>query len=1319
MCNHAHRNIHQKTRFTLGTIKKSLGAALLPILALFAAFTFTAAPAWAESVIATVATESNPGPIAYNSSTNKIYVANRSSNSVTVIDGATNTTTTVAVGVNPQGIAVNEITNKIYVANFGSEFGDPPPGTVTVIDGATNTTSTVSVGIRPGNIAVNPIANKVYVSNYASFNVTVIDGATNTTSTVAEGTTPRAMAFNPTNNKVYVLDWASANVIVIDGTNNSINSVPVVATPEAITVNPNTNQIFVASNQSTVTAIDGVNNITNTAVLGTPAGSPAIAVNIATNQLYVSNQSNNSVSENYGGITNTIPAGNSPIGIVVNQATNKIYVANQGSNNVTVIDGVTKNTDVIATGTGPISIVTNPATSKTYVVNYLSNTVSVIGSATCQSITVTPADPTISVGSTQQFTATCTFSDGSSRVLSNGAWTTEASLPSARMSGAGAVVNGILYVVGGNNQGPGLTTVDAYDPATNTWVAKAPMSMGRQNPAVGVINGILYAVGGYGDSGFLASVEAYDPATNTWTTKAPMLTAHYAPVAGVINGILYVAGGQNNGFIATVEAYDPATNTWTSKASMPTARSHFAAGVVNNVLYAMGGLSSGGSIAVNEAYDPVTDTWTTKTPMLNALGYHNAGVVDGVIYVVNDTSYLSTVNAYDSGTDTWAIKDAIPTMRHSSAVGVINGIIHVAGGYNGLPISTVEAYTPPEATWSSGNVNVATIAANGLASGLSSGTSTITATVGNISGSTTLTVIPATYTLTLTPAGSGSGTVNGGGTYNNGSTVTVSATPAIGSLFTGWTGANAAECGTGSVIMNADKSCTANFVPATYTLTLTTAGSGSGTVSGSGTYNKGSTATVSATPAIGSLFTGWTGTNAAECGAGSVTMNADKSCTANFTPGATGYLSPSANAAVTTSAGDNNGYEGTPTKAYAADGLYATDTNSGSGIGTSCAGIDKDKHRYSSYNFAIPSGTLINGIAVQMKALANTTSGTPKICVQLSWDGGTTWTAAKSSANLTTANATYTLGSSSDTWGRTWATGDFGNTQFMVRVINVASSTSVKFSLDWIGVQAYLGSPVAPAINSTAVTKGTVGVAYSYQATATGTAPISWSLISGPAGMTIGSTTGLVQGWTPAAAGSYPVTIRATNAAGYKDQIYTITVADTGLKSPTANTAQTGGDGNGYLTNPSNAYVADGLFAVDTNSGSNTATTCTDLGKDRHIFYNYGYAIPAGATIRGLEVQLMAKVDSTTGSPKICAQISWDGGTTWTTGTAGILSTPTLTTTNKAYTLGGESNSWGRTWSGANDFTNANFRLRLINVSGATSSTTDFSLDYVGVRVYH
>src|SRR5258708_6683079 len=52
-------------------------------------------------------------------------------------------------------------------------------------------------------------------------------------------------------------------------------------------------------------------------------------------------------------------------------------------------------------------------------------------------------------------------------------WTTAAPLPTAVTDGTGAVVNGILYVIGGYNGTNTLNTVYAYNPSTNTWTSKA------------------------------------------------------------------------------------------------------------------------------------------------------------------------------------------------------------------------------------------------------------------------------------------------------------------------------------------------------------------------------------------------------------------------------------------------------------------------------------------------------------------------------------------------------------------------------------------------------------------------------------------------------------------------------------------------------------------------------------------------------------------------------------------------------------------------------------------------------------------------------
>ena len=56
----------------------------------------------------------------------------------------------------------------------------------------------------------------------------------------------------------------------------------------------------------------------------------------------------------------------------------------------------------------------------------------------------------------------------------------------------------------------------------------------------------------------------------------------------------------------------------------------------------------------------------------------------------------------------------------------------------------------------------------------------------------------------------------------------------------------------------------------------------------------------------------------------------------------------------------------------------------------------------------------------------------------------------------------------------------------------------------------------------------------------------------------------------------------------------TSSAGNTGFLIASANASQSGGDGNGYQTNPTNAYTDNSVFAVDTDSGKNSNSSCTN-----------------------------------------------------------------------------------------------------------------------------
>src|SRR3990172_7231143 len=146
---------------------------------------------------------------------------------------------------------------------------------------------------------------------------------------------------------------------------------------------------------------------------------------------------------------------------------------------------------------------------------------------------------------------------------------------------------------------------------------------------------------------------------------------------------------------------------------------------------------------------------------------------------------------------------------------------------------------------------------------------------------------PQDFSLTVVRAGTGCSEP-----YPNGTAVTLTATPAAGSTFGGWSGGGCTGTGSCTVTMTAARTVTATFNLQNFTLTVTKAGTGSGTVASmpagiscgtdcSEPYPNGTAVTLTATPAAGAVFGGWSG-GCTGIGSCTVTMTVARSVTATF-----------------------------------------------------------------------------------------------------------------------------------------------------------------------------------------------------------------------------------------------------------------------------------------------------------------------------------------------------------------------------------------------------------------------------------------------------
>lgn len=171
--------------------------------------------------------------------------------------------------------------------------------------------------------------------------------------------------------------------------------------------------------------------------------------------------------------------------------------------------------------------------------------------------------------------------------------------------------------------------------------------------------------------------------------------------------------------------------------------------------------------------------------------------------------------------------------------------------------------------------------------------------------SVTATFAPTTGTLNVMRTGAGSGTVSSSpagiscgvtcsAQFALGSIVQLTAAPLAGSTFAGWSGAGCSGTGSCVITMTSVVNVTATFSPQQFQLFVTKAGSGSGVVTSSPAgincgvdcteiYNAGTMVTLTAAPASGSTFAGWSGGGCFGAGVCTVTMSAAQTVTATFT----------------------------------------------------------------------------------------------------------------------------------------------------------------------------------------------------------------------------------------------------------------------------------------------------------------------------------------------------------------------------------------------------------------------------------------------------
>jgi YVTN family beta-propeller protein len=306
-----------------------------------------------------------------------VYVVNKFSDSVSVIDASVNTVVaTVDIdGSGPTALAVNPDGTRVYVTRFGDDA-------LSIIDTATNeVVATIPNLVAPLEVAADPSGRRAYLTHGAIQGyVSVLDTATNrVVNTIPVGSFPFGVAVSPDGSRVYVTNTYSTDetcpgsecialtVSVIDtAERRETQKVIVGASPRGIAVDPTGTRVYVAVRRPPADSgqrLAVIDATVNRVLEWIPVrGYPSVVVAPSGDYVYTAGGNEVSVVATNCNLTvaNLLPRASADA-VAVTPDGRRLYVANQFDDTVSVIDTATYSViDTVAVGDGPSAVAIGP-----------------------------------------------------------------------------------------------------------------------------------------------------------------------------------------------------------------------------------------------------------------------------------------------------------------------------------------------------------------------------------------------------------------------------------------------------------------------------------------------------------------------------------------------------------------------------------------------------------------------------------------------------------------------------------------------------------------------------------------------------------------------------------------------------------------------------------------------------------------------------------------------------------------------------------------------------------------------------------------------
>ncbi|XP_066297948.1 kelch-like protein 24 [Branchiostoma lanceolatum] len=220
-----------------------------------------------------------------------------------------------------------------------------------------------------------------------------------------------------------------------------------------------------------------------------------------------------------------------------------------------------------------------------------------------------------------------------------------------------------------------------YKPYLNSWTELGSLNTGRYDHGMAVVQGQVYVVGGdpcYQEGRSLPDVEVFSKRTNSWNEVAPLPQGACEFGITTCGEKIYVFGGTvgHNEDTADVQCYDPTQNVWASAKPLPKSMIEIRACTVNSKIYLVGG-----NLPHVLCYDPQEDCYEEMAAPLIPWGKSSATVCGSEIYITGgykiDPSRpeflrkvpIATVQCYNVSSDTMMMVNDLPlTLRAHNSV---------------------------------------------------------------------------------------------------------------------------------------------------------------------------------------------------------------------------------------------------------------------------------------------------------------------------------------------------------------------------------------------------------------------------------------------------------------------------------------------------------------------------------------------------------------------------------------------------------------------------------------------------------------------------